>query len=541
MKHAKLLRFGALFVVSLTLTSFQNCANKQFAEIAQSQKSDKLSDETVFPPGDASIPGAGTPNTTGSIDGSSTGSTNTGGSSTVGGSTGGTNSGSNGSTVGGTNTTTGTIAGSGNGGGSTIPGSDGSSTSTTPIITGTTNATNSFGGTTILPGMSGTPNSTTSTATTVTLPTGLLGGGVSGDTPISTMPVPFSGNAVKVVFVCSDYRSDANGNLATANILRVNLLDTQGNVACSFTNGNLRNYIVQNKAFDMGLLDAACPNLPAGKYVMQIQDPNRTAGNKQYLTDGKTANLIMGDQSNKGFVLQRSATGWNRSDVRMSVLTDRNPEAKQADGKSNMTMLTSASQCDSLQSPLVIHLNSDINRAEHMVLSSPANGVFFDILGQNALPVAHTPKRISWQRSINYVYIVLPDANGQVRGIDQMFGNNTLGPDGKFALNGYEALGKYDAKDATGTKPIGNPDGYINSKDPIYFALRVWRDENFDGVAQANELYTLTEAGITTIDLHYNPSFYERDQYGNETRYKSVVQTRDGKLHLMFDLWFNQQ
>jgi len=33
-------------------------------------------------------------------------------------------------------------------------------------------------------------------------------------------------------------------------------------------------------------------------------------------------------------------------------------------------------------------------------------------------------------------------------------------------------------------------------------------------------------------------SGFETDRYGNETRMKSVVQTKDGRLHLIVDLWF---
>ncbi|MNL32723.1 hypothetical protein D3C87_1545940 [compost metagenome] len=109
-----------------------------------------------------------------------------------------------------------------------------------------------------------------------------------------------------------------------------------------------------------------------------------------------------------------------------------------------------------------------------------------------------------------------------------MFGNNTRGPDGRYARHGYAALAKYDIDE----------DGYISNHDPVYSELRLWRDGNLDGIAQASELYSLDEKQIELIDLHFSNRFKETDAYGNKTLMKSVVKTTDGELHLMFDLWF---
>lgn len=393
----------------------------------------------------------------------------------------------------------------------------------------------------------GNPNNTTGGTTgsasnaPMVAPSGLMGGGVNGDLPLNVMPTPFIGKAVPLAFDCSDFRSDANGNLATAKSLVVEVLASNNTVACSFTSVSLPAQMLQSKAFDLGLLDVNCGNLPAGKYALRLRDPARSvptsASLRRYLTDTSTTNIIYNNSNKRGMVMQKTATNWARSDVKMNVIADRNPKRAQGDGQSNMLALD-PSQCDATNSPLVIHLNSDINRPEHLILSAPKDGVLFNILGQNSYPVANSPKRISWHRSLEYLYVVLPDANGQVNGIDQMFGNNTMGPDGRFALNGYEALGKYDGTTADGKTQVGPQDGLITRKDAIYERLRLWRDENSDGAAQPHELYTLEQAGVTVIDLHFDPSYYERDRYGNETKYKSVVQTRDGRIHLMFDLWF---
>ncbi|NJM10137.1 MAG: hypothetical protein HC883_04450 [Bdellovibrionaceae bacterium] len=98
--------------------------------------------------------------------------------------------------------------------------------------------------------------------------------------------------------------------------------------------------------------------------------------------------------------------------------------------------------CEQVNSPLVVQLTP---KPRKIRLSSPLLGVLFDILGLNDTP-AHTKRQISWFNSgdaVSHYFITLPDSSGRVLGIDQLFGNNTQGPDGRFAPNGYEALRKW--------------------------------------------------------------------------------------------------
>jgi hypothetical protein len=196
--------------------------------------------------------------------------------------------------------------------------------------------------------------------------------------------------------------------------------------------------------------------------------------------------------------------------------------------------------CSGGGSPLMVHLN--VNPDQHVPLefTSPLNGINFDLFGANAKPAPYTPVRISWYRQPEYYFIVLPNTKGEVKGIDELFGNNTKGPDGQFAKDGYVALAKYDgmSMSVAGLKKVSEPDGYITSEDPVLAKLRFWHDDNFDGLAQPNELRTADELGIELIDLAADESFKETDQYGNDTMLKSVVRTKDGRFHVMFDVWF---
>jgi hypothetical protein len=124
--------------------------------------------------------------------------------------------------------------------------------------------------------------------------------------------------------------------------------------------------------------------------------------------------------------------------------------------------------------------------------------------------------------------LALPNKNQMVQGIDELFGNFTTGPDGKFAANGYAALAKYDA----------NHDGKIDKKDPVFNQLRLWQDTNRDGIGQAGELESLVKFDVDYIDLDYSTKFAETDQWGNQTLMKSVVRYNSGAMDLIFDLWF---
>ncbi len=200
--------------------------------------------------------------------------------------------------------------------------------------------------------------------------------------------------------------------------------------------------------------------------------------------------------------------------------------------------------CDMSVSPLVIHIpkpGSPRRDGPRIELTAPTDGIYFDILGRNSFPAAFTKKLISWftPHSVGETYfIALPNSRGEVNGVDQLFGNNTYGPDGKFAPNGYEALRKFDGRHANGGYESAIRDREITRHDPVFRELRLWADTNLDGRAQLSELRRLEEFGIESIDLNYDPGYLERDKYGNETRMRSVATASGRRMYLVFDLWF---
>ncbi len=210
--------------------------------------------------------------------------------------------------------------------------------------------------------------------------------------------------------------------------------------------------------------------------------------------------------------------------------------------------------------------NSDDSYLEsgELSLTAPADGVKFNLLGQqntaqldngeflHIQPEAHNFKfQISWTKSdqSRYRWLTLPDASGHVNGIDELFGDNTFGPDSEspFARDGFRALMKWDRGDAVNSDQDFSDD-YIDSNDAVFSRLRLWHDLNGDGNCDtsseiSSELVTLDEMGITYIHLMANENFFETDVYGNSITYKSLVGFRASseeatRLGTAFDIWF---
>lgn len=140
-------------------------------------------------------------------------------------------------------------------------------------------------------------------------------------------------------------------------------------------------------------------------------------------------------------------------------------------------------------SPIIVDIDGDGIR-----LTDAANGVRFDFSG-----VGRTIQ-VAWTaRGADDAWLVLDrNRNGQIDSAAEMFGNVTPQPPSPTP-NGYLALAEFD-KVTNG----GNRDNVIDPNDSVYRALRLWRDDNHDGVTEPEELHTLpplaSEELISNID-----------------------------------------
>jgi outer membrane biosynthesis protein TonB len=368
---------------------------------------------------------------------------------------------------------------------------------------------------------------------------------VGGGTPVT--------NPVK--YICSDRRHDASGSsLKEATLIEAQLIDmNDGHIACRYSQ-HVREDLMNEKKLNFLI----CNHLPGKAYIVRVIDPNAKVQNNllypltppltpvDFLYANKTAkgwalsdHVMNDDECNKADD-DKSKNDSNQGSKYYRQGTDQ-PGQENENQSNGVPMYIEYDKnvtdgvCDLHASPLFIDVGYSTNGS--MQLTAPLDGVFFDILGKNA-PVAHQPVQISWVQNTRYMFLVKPSSKGEVNGIDELFGNNTMGPDGKFSANGFDALAKWDGKDLSGKVQVGHADGKIDKNDPIYSQLRVWQNRRMDGIGHADEMYTLEQVGIKSIDLNYDRNFAEHDIYGNQVQYKSVVEYLDGTVKLIFDLWF---
>ncbi len=177
--------------------------------------------------------------------------------------------------------------------------------------------------------------------------------------------------------------------------------------------------------------------------------------------------------------------------------------------------------CCADSTPILIDLSGD-----GFYLTDPVGGVLFDLNGDGVAG------RVAWTaRGAQNAWLVLDrNGNGAVDGGVEMFGSST--PQLASATpNGFLALAEYDRPENG-----GNSSGVIDPGDEAYQRLRVWVDNNHDGLSEPGELLTFTQAGIREIELRYRES-RRTDEFGNRFAYRAKVRMRDARIaHWAYDV-----
>ena len=168
--------------------------------------------------------------------------------------------------------------------------------------------------------------------------------------------------------------------------------------------------------------------------------------------------------------------------------------------------------------PLTLDLDGDgIETVSH----NGYKGALFDHDGDGIRTAS------GWVASDDGLLVVDRNGDGIINDGKELFGDSSVLKDGTKAAHGYAALAEYDS----------NGDGVVDAKDADFDKLRVWRDLNQDGVSQKEELFTLEEVGVQSLNVAYQDTNQNLGN-GNRLAQEGSYTGKDGNVRKMGDLLF---
>ena len=181
----------------------------------------------------------------------------------------------------------------------------------------------------------------------------------------------------------------------------------------------------------------------------------------------------------------------------------------------------SLDKAEQITSPIIIDMNGDGVNATKLA-AGIHKAIYFDLDGNGFA------EKTAWVDAYDALLVLDKNGNGKIDNGTELFGNHSLDAEGKKSFaDGYAALAAYDE----------NQDGKIDAQDTVYAQLQIWRDMNQDGISETDELMSLAEAGIISIDLNAQ-ILNERDAQGNLISHRGTVNFADGREAIAEDIWF---
>ncbi len=167
-------------------------------------------------------------------------------------------------------------------------------------------------------------------------------------------------------------------------------------------------------------------------------------------------------------------------------------------------------------SPIILDLDGD-----GVETAGVKSGAYFDHDGNGFA------EQTGWAKSEDGLLVLDKNGNGTIDSGRELFGDQTLLANGTRAANGFQALAELD----------DNADGKIDVNDAAYANLKIWQDLDGDGYSTPNELKTLSEMGIASINTGFSDSSLV-DENGNAHKQIGSYQRTDGTSGTAADVWF---
>jgi trimeric autotransporter adhesin len=130
---------------------------------------------------------------------------------------------------------------------------------------------------------------------------------------------------------------------------------------------------------------------------------------------------------------------------------------------------------------------------------SREQGVYFD---HNQSGYA---ERTGWIAGNDGFLVWDKNNNGIIENGNELFGEFTYLSTGQWANNGYRVLGDMDEND----------DGVVDASDSHWTDIKVWVDQNYNGISELGEVHSLSEYSIASIGTTYAYDPNAVDDNGN--------------------------
>jgi len=130
--------------------------------------------------------------------------------------------------------------------------------------------------------------------------------------------------------------------------------------------------------------------------------------------------------------------------------------------------------------PLILDLDGDGIETVNV-----KDGAYFDHDGNGFA------EKTGWAASDDGLLVMDRNSDGVINDGAELFGDQTILQGGQTATDGFQALAELDS----------NADGKVDANDTAFSQLKIWQDIDGDGYSASDELFTLDEMGIASINL----------------------------------------